>query len=379
MSSSAAEPIASGLAWTPGGRAVRESPSPSSTVEVPWGDGMVVGQSTPFRAAVALATRVGASRAQTVLVCGETGTGKELFARGIHACSPAANEPFVAINCAAIPETLLESELFGHERGAFTDARTLKRGLLEVAGRGSIFLDEIGELPLKLQPKLLRVLEERTFRRVGGATELPITARIIAGTNVALAEAVDAGTFREDLFYRLSVARVDLPPLRERPGDIDVLARHFLVEMARDGDGVPATLSADALEALRGHSWPGNVRELKNVIERAVIVAGGHIIQRQHLLFQRRRSVRPDTEGDIGPSFGEGQARASDSTVGGMIRIPPAGRSLADIESEVIQLTLTLAGGNLSATARILGISRPTLARKLRQAGLTRRSVLSAS
>ena len=379
MSSSAAEPIASGLAWTPGGRAVRESPSPSSTVEVPWGDGMVVGQSTPFRAAVALATRVGVSRAQTVLVCGETGTGKELFARGIHACSPAANEPFVAINCAAIPETLLESELFGHERGAFTDARTLKRGLLEVAGRGSIFLDEIGELPLKLQPKLLRVLEQRTFRRVGGATELPITARIIAGTNVALAEAVDSGTFREDLFYRLSVARVDLPPLRERPGDIDVLARHFLVEMARDGDGVPATLSADALEALRGHSWPGNVRELKNVIERAVIVAGGHIIQRQHLLFQRRRSVRPGTEGDIGPSFGEAQARAAESTVGGMIRIPPAGRSLADIESEVIQLTLTLAGGNLSATARILGISRPTLARKLRQAGLTRRSVLSAS
>ena len=379
MSSSAAEPIASGLAWTPGGRAVRESPSPSSTVEVPWGDGMVVGQSTPFRAAVALATRVGASRAQTVLVCGETGTGKELFARGIHACSPAANEPFVAINCAAIPETLLESELFGHERGAFTDARTLKRGLLEVAGRGSIFLDEIGELPLKLQPKLLRVLEERTFRRVGGATELPITARIIAGTNVALAEAVDAGTFREDLFYRLSVARVDLPPLRERPGDIDVLARHFLVEMARDGDGVPATLSADALEALRGHSWPGNVRELKNVIERAVIVAGGHIIQRQHLLFQRRRSVRAGAESDIGPSFGEAQARAVESTVGGTIRIPPAGRSLADIESEVIQLTLTLAGGNLSATARILGISRPTLARKLRQAGLTRRSVLSAS
>ena len=358
---------------------MRESPSPTPTSDVPWGDGMVVGLSTPFRAAVSLATRVGASRAQTVLVCGETGTGKELFARGIHACSPGANEPFVAINCAAIPETLLESELFGHERGAFTDARTLKRGLLEVAGRGSIFLDEIGELPLKLQPKLLRVLENRTFRRVGGATELPITARIIAGTNVALAEAVDAGTFREDLFYRLSVARVDLPPLRERPGDIDVLVRHFLIEMARDGDGVPATLSADAMEALRSHSWPGNVRELKNVIERAVIVAGGHIIQRQHLLFQRRRSVRAGSDGDFGVSVGDAQPRSSDVTAGGMIRIPPAGRSLADIESEVIQLTLTLAGGNLSATARILGISRPTLARKLRQAGLTRRSILSAS
>jgi DNA-binding NtrC family response regulator len=243
-----------------------------------------------------------------------------------------------------------------------------------VAGRGSIFLDEIGELPLKLQPKLLRVLEQRTFRRVGGSVELPINARIIAGTNVALGEAVDAGTFREDLFYRLSVARVDLPALRDRPGDIDILARHFLVDLARDGDGVPATLSADALEALRAHSWPGNVRELKNVIERAVIVAGGHIIQRQHLLFQRRRSVRASGEGE---AYGADVApRAAD---GAVIRIPPGGRSLADIESEVIQATLALAGGNLSATARILGISRPTLARKLRQAGLTRRSVLAAS
>ena len=322
---------------------------------------MVVGQSDAINAAVSLAAQVGASRASTVLVCGETGTGKELFARGIHSCSTYSSEPFVAINCAAIPEALLESELFGHERGAFTDARAMKRGLLEVAGRGTIFLDEIGELSLKLQPKLLRVLEQRTFRRVGGAVELPIAARVITGTNVSLADAVDAGAFREDLFYRLSVVRLDLPPLRERYGDIELLARHFLRQLARETDGVPATLSADALAALAGHSWPGNVRELKNVIERAMIVAGAKTIQRQHLLFQRRRSVQAGVESESGAT----------------IRIPPQGKTLDEIESEAIQATLVLTHGNLSATARILGISRPTLGRKLRSAGLERRVVLS--
>jgi transcriptional regulator with PAS, ATPase and Fis domain len=323
---------------------------------------MVVGQSDSLQAAVALATRVGTSRAATVLVCGETGTGKELFARGIHACSSHSNDPFVAINCAAIPESLLESELFGHERGAFTDARAMKRGLLEVAGHGTIFLDEIGELPLKLQPKLLRILEQRTFRRVGGSVELPIGARVIAGTNVSLSDAVDSGAFREDLFYRLSVVRLDLPPLRERVGDVELLARHFLRDLARESDGVPATLSADALTALCTHAWPGNVRELKNVIERAVIIAGGKTIQLQHLLFQRRRSIQPGVDVECGT----------------VIRIPPGGKTLDEIESEAIQATLALTHGNLSATARILGISRPTLGRKLRSAGLERRMVVSS-
>ncbi len=322
---------------------------------------MVVGQSDAINVVVTLAAQVGGSRASTVLLCGETGTGKELFARGIHSCSSHSSDPFVAINCAAIPETLLESELFGHERGAFTDARTLKRGLLEVAGRGTIFLDEIGELPLKLQPKLLRVLEQRTFRRVGGSVELPIMARVIAGTNVSLADAVDGGAFREDLFYRLSVVRLDLPPLRDRFGDIEILARHFLRELARETDGVPATLSVDALAALASHSWPGNVRELKNVIERAMIVAGGKTIQRQHLLFQRRRSSPPGV----------------DTESGTVIRIPPGGKTLDEIECEAIRATLVLTQGNLSATARILGISRPTLSRKLRSAGLERRMVVS--
>jgi two-component system, NtrC family, response regulator AtoC len=356
------EPVSLGIGWAP--PRLPDLAARQTTRQEPaiWTDGMVVGQSDALHAAVALATKVGTSRAATVLVCGETGTGKELFARGIHACSSHCDDPFVAINCAAIPESLLESELFGHERGAFTDARAMKRGLLEVAGRGTIFLDEIGELPLKLQPKLLRILEQRTFRRVGGSVELPIAARVIAGTNVSLSDAVDSGAFREDLFYRLSVVRLDLPPLRERYGDVELLARHFLRDLARDSDGVPATLSADALAALCTHTWPGNVRELKNVIERAVIVAGGKTIQRQHLLFQRRRSVQADV--DV-------------AECGTVIRIPPGGKTLDDIESEAIQATLALTQGNLSAAARILGISRPTLDRKLRSAGLERRMVVS--
>jgi len=313
-----------------------------------------------LRTTVRLASQIGASRAGTVLICGETGTGKELFARGIHAAGAAPHEPFVAINCAAIPETLLESELFGHEKGAFTDARSLKRGLLEVAGRGTLFLDEVGELPLKLQPKLLRVLEQRTFRRLGGSDELGIHARIIAATNVALEEAVDERVFREDLFYRLNAVRLDLPPLRERGGDVEVLARHFLAAIASENGTPVPVLAGDAVDALNAHPWPGNIRELKNIMERAVIVAGGAAIGRRHLQFQRRRVALEMTDG------------------GTSIRIPPDGKSLEAIVAEAVHVTLVLAHGNLSKTARMLGISRPTLARKMRSAGLMRRSVVGA-
>ena len=341
--------------------ATSELAFPSPTPIRVWAPGCVVGESRALRAATELAEQVGASRSTTVLITGETGTGKELFARGVHASSANAHEPFVAINCAAIPESLLESELFGHEKGAFTDARSRKLGLLEVAGGGTLFLDEVGELPLKLQPKLLRVLEQRTFRRLGGSDELPIAARVIAGTNISLEDSVDDGAFREDLFYRLNVVRIDLPALRDRGGDVETLARYFLELIARESGTPPIHLAPDAINALNGHPWPGNVRELKNVIERAVIVCAGEMIQRRHLMFQRRRLV---------PDAGE---------VSSIIQIPPDGKSLEAITREAIHVTLVLTHGNLSAAARILGISRPTLARKMREAGLMRRSVLAVS
>jgi transcriptional regulator with PAS, ATPase and Fis domain len=297
----------------------------------------------------------------TVLLVGETGTGKELFARGIHAASPRAAEPFVAINCAAIPETLLESELFGHEPGAFTDARTLKRGLFEVAGGGTVFLDEVAELPLKLQAKLLRVVEDRRFRRLGGSEERALSARIIAGTNSSLETAVADNRFRADLFYRLNVARLELPPLRDREGDIPLLA-HYFVKRHSESEARDLRLAPDSVGALERHRWPGNIRELKNVIERAAVVCTGDVIQPHHLSLQRRSFI-PLVE----------------TPAGGVIRIPAEGKSLQAIVDEAIHTTIGITGGNLSAAARILGISRPTLARKLRDEGSVRRTILASS
>ena len=298
----------------------------------------------------------------TVLLVGETGTGKELFARGLHAASTRAAEPFVAINCAAIPETLLESELFGHEPGAFTDARALKRGLFEVAGAGTIFLDEVGELPLKLQAKLLRVVEDRRFRRLGGSEERTLSARIVAGTNMLLETAVAENRFRADLFYRLNVARLELPPLREREGDIPILAHFFVKRHAETEGREKLHLAPDSVAALERHRWPGNIRELKNVIERAAVVCTGDVIQPHHLSLQRRSFV-PLLE----------------TPAGAAIHIPAEGKSLQAIVDEAIHTTIGLTGGNLSAAARILGISRPTLMRKLRDEGSVRRTILASS
>ena len=322
----------------------------------------VIGESAAIRDAIALATQVATSRSVTVLLVGETGTGKELFARGIHSASSRAAEPFVAINCAAIPETLLESELFGHEPGAFTDARALKHGLFEVASAGTIFLDEVPELPLKLQAKLLRVVEDRRFRRLGGSEERALQARIIAGTNSSLETAVAENRFRADLFYRLNVARLELPPLREREGDIPILAHYFVKRHAESEGRQDLRLAPDSVSALERHRWPGNIRELKNVIERAVVVCTGDVIQPHHLSLQRRSFV-PLVE----------------TPAGGVIRIPSEGKSLHSIIDEAIHTTIGLTGGNLSAAARILGISRPTLARKLRDDGSVRRTILASS
>ena len=312
----------------------------------------IVGASEALSDAIDRARKVATSRLTTVLLLGETGTGKELFARAVHYEGPARGEPFVAVNCAAIPETLLESELFGHERGAFTDARAQKRGLMELAGCGTLFLDEIVELPPRLQPKLLRALEERRVRRLGGLDEVEINCRIVAAANPSLHDAVVRLEFREDLYYRLNVFRIALPPLRERTGDVELLARHFLTELAEQQGLPPKALDASATAALNAHTWPGNIRELKNVIEHAAILSDDSVIRAEHLMLQQRTVLPATTSSD--------QSRE--------IHIPPEGKPLELIEQEAVRLTLQITHGNRSAAARILGISRPTLARKIRAA-----------
>lgn len=315
-----------------------------------------------MREAIELSRQVAGSALTTVILEGETGTGKELFARGIHSAS-VADEPFVPISCAAIPGSLLESELFGHERGAFTGARERKAGLVEHAKGGTLFLDEVHQLPLDLQAKLLRVLESRAFRRLGGTDEQRVRCRVIAGTNAPLEFAVASGRFRGDLYYRLNVFRIELLPLRDRPEDIVPLAEHFLREIAVRRDTRTKCLSERAKALLFKHQWRGNAREIRNVVERATILASGAMIQPSHLKIQRRELV---SAGDV-------------AGVVGTIVVPPQGKTLHDAERELIRLTMILTGGNLSAAARVLGISRPTLARKMRQSGITRRSLLASS
>jgi len=321
--------------------------TPSAAMSSDFGFQNILGKSEAITEALGLARRVADAPRTTVLLLGETGVGKELFARGIHYAGPSSEQPFVAVNCAAIPETLLESELFGHERGAFTDARKRKSGLFELAGTGTLFLDEIHQMPLSLQPKLLRVLESRRVRLLGGTEEIDIRCRLIAAANPMLEHAVATGTFREDLFYRLNVFAITLPPLRDRKDDIALIARQSLAESVSE-HGRVKVLAPASLEALYTHSWPGNVRELRNVIERAAILSGDErTIRPEHLLIQRRTA-----------------ATSSDSV--GEIRIPRTGKTLAAVEREAIQIALRLTNGNRSAAARMLGISRPRLARKIR-------------
>ena len=322
----------------------------------------IVGESAATREAIALARRVAASPFTTVLIEGETGTGKEVFARGVHAASVAAAEPFVAINCAAIPENLLESQLFGHERGAFSGALQRQPGLFEHAGGGTLFLDEVHQLPLDLQAKLLRVLECRTYRRLGGAQELAARCRIVAGANAGLEHSVSTGRFRGDLFYRLNVFRIELLPLRARPDDIIPIAEHFLREMAARRGTAPKMLDPATCDLLRKHSWPGNAREIRNVVERASILAPTSVILPSHLKLQRRQLVSFDAD-----------------SAAGMIAIPARGKTLDEIEREAIRITMLLTAGNLSAAAKVLGLSRPTLTRKLRDAGISRRSLFASS
>ena len=321
-------------------------------MDTPQAFSAIVSRSEQMRGVLSLCQRVARSPIPTVLVVGPTGTGKELVARAIHGAGPNVSDPFVAINCAAIPSALLESELFGHVPGAFTDARTEKIGLFELAGSGTVLLDEVVELSMELQAKLLRVLENRVVRRLGGVDERPIMCRVIAAANRPLEDAVARGEFREDLYYRLNVFRIEVPALRDRPGDVEALVHHFLEQGAKQhGLERPKRVSEQAWAVLRAHAWPGNVRELRNVIERAIVLCDADVIDAEHVVIQRRVAVA----GTAGPIAGE-------------IAIPYSGMRLEEIEREAIRITLELTKGNRTAAAEMLGISRPTLHRRLAEA-----------
>src|SRR5882672_5832586 len=259
----------------------------------------VIGQSLPWRQVLRQAAQVAATDT-TVFLQGESGTGKEVVARFIHRASPRRNGPFVAINCAALPEQLLESELFGYERGAFTGAVQPKAGQIEVASGGVLFLDEVGEMSPSAQAKLLRVLQEREFQRLGATRTLKANVRIVAASNRDLRKAVEAGTFREDLYYRLHVFEIRIPALRERKEDLPLFTDAFLKEIGRSLASAPAGLSEEARAALLAHDWPGNVRELRNVLERAAILCEGGVITTEHLSLYSRRLAAPPSTTDLG-------------------------------------------------------------------------------
>ena len=305
---------------------------------------LILGTSNKMRKVHDLIGRIAGSET-TVLIHGETGTGKELIARAVHDASNRSKGPFVAINCAAVPLNLLEAELFGHARGAFTDAKGERKGLFIEATGGTLFLDEIGELPLEVQPKLLRALQERTVRPLGSNSEIPFDVRLLCATNRDLEYEVFQKRFREDLFYRVNVVSLEIPPLRERPGDVLLLAHHFLQRFARTNGKSELSLSAGAAEKLSSYAWPGNVRELENCIERAVALAQYDQLTVEDL----PEKVRAYAAGRFVVS-------ADDTT-----EVVP----MEQVERNYIQRVLTLMGGNKARTAQVLGLDRRTLYRKL--------------
>ncbi len=325
-----------------------------------YGEERIIGQAATIRRAIELALSV-ADTQTTVLIEGESGTGKELLANLIHFNSGREDQPYVKLNCGAIPETLLESELFGHEKGAFTDARALRRGRFEEANGGTLFLDEVGEMSTSAQVKLLRVLQDGELTRVGGNEVIKTDVRVVAASNVDLKRAVELGTFRQDLFYRLSVFPIRLPPLRERPEDIHPLVFHFLEHYKQKTGRFISGISKDALQALITYQWPGNVRELENAIERAVIIASGRGIELEDLpeaickiALQERDRIKVERA----KAASEGRTTTFEITV-------PS--SMEEIERQAIEATLDYTKGDKSHAARSLGIGRKTLYRKLDQ------------
>ena len=337
-----------------------EAPPPSA------GDKSFVGDSEAMEQVFATIRKVAPTNA-TVLVRGETGTGKELVARALHEASPRRAEAFVSVHCAALPETLLESELFGHERGAFTGAAQRKPGRIELAHKGTLFLDEIGDVPRAVQVKLLRVIQEREFERVGGTQTIRVDVRIIAATHRDLEAMLATGDFREDLFYRLAVVPLTIPPLRERSGDVARLARHFVEDFARTALHPNIRIEDDALALLAAQPWPGNVRQLQNFVERLVVLADDDVIRRGDV--DRELARVPGI-----PPRGATSTASSTSTTGDAPTRAPSDLSLdtqrKETEREALVKALTHAGNNRTRAARLLDVSRRTLYNKLKEHGL---------
>ena len=337
-----------------------------------------IGSSPEARAVLGFVAKVGPTDA-TVLLTGESGSGKEMVARGVHQASRRRRQAFVAVNCAALTETLIESELFGHEKGAFTGATERKIGRFEAADKGTLFLDEVGELPLGCQTKFLRVLEEQSFERVGGTRPIEVDVRVVAATNRDLGEMVRRGQFREDLFYRLSVIHVVVPPLRARPGDIPPLADHFLGRLRRQVARRVTGFSPQAMEALTRHAWPGNVRELRNAIERAIVLGEGELIRVEDLppplsvgagapaLSPTPQAPSPSAFGSPAPVDVPGAMGAPTPVA---MPVPAVARSLRDLERDGIVAALAATGGNKAQAAAILEIDRSTLYKKIKDYGI---------
>ena len=310
----------------------------------------LVGDSPAMQAVRELITKVAQSNATTVFVEGENGTGKELAARAIHFDSARADQPLMDINCSALTENLFESELFGHERGAFTDAKTTKKGLMELADGGTLLLDEIGDMKLSMQAKLLRVLETRQFRRVGGTRDITVNVRLISMTNKNLEAAVARGEFRQDLYYRLKVISVKMPALREHPADAVMLARHFLRRFSQEFNHPLKQLSPEAQEAMLRYNWPGNVRELRNAIERIVLLEAEEAVLLKHLPAEIRTGMTR-----TGPP---------------LVELPAEGVKLEDVERELVRQAVERAGGNQTQAAELLGIERDALRRRIQKFNL---------
>lgn len=313
--------------------------------------GNVIGSSPAMRQILNLVERIAPADTATVLLLGETGTGKGVVSRLIHDLSPRAERPFVTVTCSALAESLMESELFGHEKGAFTDARSLKRGLVEVANGGTLFLDEIGELSLGLQSKLLGFIEDKAFRRVGGTEDLRVDVRVIAATNRRMEEEVAAGRFREDLYYRLRVLPIELPPLRHRVSDIPLLAEAFVDRFNREFGKRVEGVTPQAMELLQKHRWPGNVREICNVVERAVLLTeGSHV--------------------DVDSLPPEVRNQGPEDEPAGAITLGPKGVDLDELERELLMEALRVAEGNRTEAGRLLGLSRHQIRNRLKKYGV---------